>query len=210
MKAPQVVVLLAVTALCGCPPPVVGSAVDVTHPSGRAYTLGAVAALTQRQPADTAPVDPVTTFRGEPGRALPAGAVVTRLAADDPRAVGSVNRNADPATHPWVFVEVTASPIATQVGWAGWTHVSALSSGAPETNAPGEPDLLTAPSYLCAWPDGAPAPGPTCGVEIHPTLPLDILGCDGDYVHLQLWDPTGNYVAGFIRRSAFALDPCPR
>ncbi len=201
-------VLLAACVLVGCPPPPAGPAVDITHPAGRAYTLRAVAPLPDKQPTTEGTVDPLATYRGQPGRALPPGAVVTRFPHDEARAVGSRARHADPATHPWVFVEVTGSPIAKHVGWTGWVHTSLLGDGAAAAQPPGTADLLSAESYLCAWPDGAPEPGDSCGLSVHPSLLLDVLGCEGNYAHLQLWDPTGNYVAGFIRRDHFRLDPC--
>lgn len=195
--------------LTGCPP-AVGPNVDLTHPAGRAYTLTQVAPLPEKQPTIETPVDALATYRGQPGRALPPGAVVHRFASDEPRAIGSRARHVDPAHHPWVFVEVSASPYERHVGWTGWVHVSLLGDGPPVTELPGTPDLLASPSRLCQWPDGAPEPGDTCALEIHPSLYLDVLVCDGNYAQVQLWDPDGHYVAGFLKRSHFKTDPCPR
>jgi hypothetical protein len=195
--------------LMGCPPPLAGPAVDFTHPAGRGYTLTSVAPLPEKQPTTPDTIDPQATYRGQPGRALPPGAVVTRFPHDEPRAIGSRARHVEPQTHPWVFVEVTASPVVKHVGWSGWVHTSALGAGPPATEVPGTAQVLSGPAYLCAWPDGAPEPGDSCALEVHPSLPLDALGCDGNYVQLQLWDPAGYYVSGYIRRDHFTLDPCP-
>jgi hypothetical protein len=199
--------------LSGCPPP---GRLPVTRaslfPVGARAQVGQPAALLSRQPVDEGRLDPRRRFRGEPGWVLAPGAYVRRVSGEDPRVAQSAQvGKVDPVNHPWIFVEVVESPLAAQEGSAGWVHADDLLQ-------PGEAypqklelrdDLLQGEAWLCAQPVRSPEPGKLCGIKLHPSLRLRFLGCEEGFAQVELWDPDGKYVAGFVRPEAFVSSPCP-
>ena len=206
--------LILAASLLACPPRGPQRPdVSLTFPHGERSVgarLGAV--MLSRQPTDPSLARPTTTFRVRPGRVIPEGALVVRQPAADPEA-SSTQAVTDPATNPWIFIEVTASPIKTQIGWRGWVHTEVLApvpSGQPAGGTseaiPGAyRQLLEAPSPLCDRPSLDNA---TCEFEVNPSLDMRRAGCDGDFVEVEIWDPEGVYLSGFILRDHFSIDPC--
>ena len=209
MKGLGAILLACACHAAGCLPPAPGQGIDALHPPDRPYQLQAVQPLLSRQPVNPDPIDPVRAFRAAPARALAPGTEVVRAPVDDPRAVNTQSAKIDPRYHPWVFVEVTAAPIEAHEGWSGWIHIDALSTD--KAPAPAlTPELLHRASFLCAFPDNSAEPSPGCPLEVHPSLPLQLLQCaERDYALVQLWDPDGNYVSGYLRSAHFTTDPCP-
>ncbi len=203
---------LSIAAL-GCPPEPPQTTMDDLFPPGQLSVTTRDAIIAASQPVDPGRLSPEDAFKGQPGRAIPAGTLLQRVPNTDPRAsqthaAGKINLD----THAWVAFEVTASVHASQIGWFGWVHSGDLTPPTPgfepsdATSKIGmAPDRLNNAAWLCPFPNS----GSKCEVEVHPSLPIRLLDCSGDYARISLWDLEGIFVSGFVRRDMFKADPCP-
>ncbi|MEL6180533.1 MAG: hypothetical protein AAFS10_16355, partial [Myxococcota bacterium] len=189
------------------PPP----SIDMTYPhGGQVSVLEKGAVMLKRQPTDPALVLPDKTFRVKPGRALPGGALVVRQPANDAEAAQTQAKVTDPTLNPWIFVEVVSSPLQPQKGWRGWLHSEALEPSNSSAKAPSRvlnahSNLLKKTSPLCDRPSLQNA---NCRIEVDPSLLMRHVRCEGDFIEVEIWDPEGIYLSGFVMRDNFAEDPC--
>jgi hypothetical protein len=173
-----------------------------------------VTALLARQPIGEARLEPTRHYQGAPGWALAPGTTVRRLSLSDPQIqASSLGTKVDQARHPWIYVEVVQAPLEAHMGRTGWIHVEDLRLPGDESPAAFavsdlKAGLLADKGWLCAYPERSPEPGKNCAISLHPDLALHHLGCQSGFAQVELWDPDGKYISGFVRGAAFTHNPC--
>lgn len=206
--------LLAALLLIACQPRGVRPDSLSSHfPVQQQASTAQVTALLARQPIDQNRLEPTRHYQGAPGWALAPGTVVRRLSLEDPQILASsLGGKVDQARHPWIYVEVVQAPLEAHQGRSGWIHVEDLARAGdnrqPFSLSALRADLLAQKAWLCAHPERSPEPGKNCAISLHPDLPLHHLGCQQGFAQVELWDPDGKYVAGFVRGEAFTNNPC--
>lgn len=144
--------------------------------------------------------------RGSYGAVLPMGA---KLSGVDLETHPTAKRSGSeaPLAHmnPWVYVRVEESRYASQVGWEGWVHNSALSY--QQTSEPAPPELsLERASKLCP---SAQANSMQCSQRIAAGTDVRLIACAQKRAHIEFWIADGRYTNGFINQTQLSKNPCP-